>query len=144
MAHQDYSEICPIFNEGTEKELLIKKIPTSSTISVCFGNIPFGREVVLIEAFAMTGVRSTASLSTTATCNIGIFKNTLSVQLGSIHISQSTFAVSTVDLIPSTITGEVTSSVAFTSTDLLCLAMTEKSTSVNTYYADVIIRYRDA
>jgi len=138
MAHQDYSEICPIFNEGVEKELTIPMKLTAS-ISVCFGNIPMGREVEFIEAYA---VFATGSLSTSASAIIGIFKGTLSTQFGSINCTQSSYIAATVDCQAQTITGEITTSVAFTSTDIICIALTEKATGA-AYNIDCVLRYRD-
>jgi len=138
MAHQDYSEICPIFAEGVEKELTIP-IKLTATISVCFGYIPMGREVEFVNAYA---VIATGSLSTTASAIVGIFQGTLSTQFGSINCTQSAYIAATADCQPQTITGEITTSVAFTSTDIICVALTEKSSGA-AYQADVILRYRD-
>lgn len=139
MAHQDFSQICPIFKEGVEKEITIP-IRATATVSTTFGNLPMGREVEFIECMA---VYATGSLSTTAGCVIGLFKNTLSTQFGSINITQSSFGVgATTDCIPNTVVGSCTSSVAFTSTDLLCIALTTKGAGA-AYKIDVLCRYRD-
>jgi len=138
MAHQDFSEICPIFNEGVEKEMTIP-IKTTASLSVAQGYIPMGREVEFLQAYA---IFTTGSLSTTAACIMGIYKNTLSTQLGSINCTQSAFIAATDDVMPQTIVGEITTSVPFTSTDVLCIAMTTKSTGV-VYKPSVVLRYRD-
>lgn len=114
-------------------------IRTTNSISVGQTDITFGRPVVVQEAFA---VYTTGSLSSGASCSIGIFKGTLSTRIGSINISQSAFAVgSTLDCIPSTIQASMTST-SFTSTDILCIAMDAINLG-NEQRPTVYIRYRE-
>lgn len=144
MAHKDYSGICQPFQEGVENELKIKNIRASACVSVCYGYIPAGREIIILDAYALAGHRTTACLSTTASCGIGIFKNTLSTQVGSILLTQSAFASSTADFLKTCVIGSCTTSVAFTSTDVICVAVTESATGTDTIHRiDVVLRYRD-
>ena len=139
MARKDYSEICPIFAEGNEKELVIP-IRTSGSISVDQAAYTFGREVTIMEAHAhlITGSLATTSSS----CTIGLYKGTLSTIFGSIICSSGSTGNHTADIIPIMLTGSVTST-SFTSTDILCIAI--DSVATDTYPpCNIYIRYRDS
>ncbi len=140
MSHLDFGTICPIFNEGVEKELPIQ-IKTSGCISIDQAAIKFGREVVVIEAYARyTGSVSSDTGSSSVSCTIGIFKGTLSTTIGSIAITSANAGSCTDECVAFSVDGSVTST-AFTSTDVLCIAMTSKT--VNAYKCNVYIRYRE-
>ena len=149
MAHQDYSEICPIFNEGVEKELVIPLNLSASISTVpCFIWAP-GREVTVMEAYANVYLSTGKSVS--ASFSIQFFKNSSlsltspfgSIGNGRIEMSNSPFPL------PSALgycqtSGSITST-NFTSTDYLIGAwITEPPGAggglINPY---LIIRYRD-
>lgn len=132
MAHQDFSNICPIFNEGVEKELMIDIPLDTASISLAFGQIPFGRECVVQEAYAWWEGQ-TGSTTISGSCVIGLFKNTLSTEIASISLG----TVST----PTPVAASVLTSTAFTSTDVVCAALTTKNTGG--FRIHTLIRYRD-
>ena len=145
MAHQDYSEICPIFNEGVEKELTISGIPLSATLSIPIVKIPVGREITVFEVLGHAYTSDTCYLGTTS-CTIGIYKvggatsGSLSNRIASIAFGSADRSVTC-----GIQTGSVTST-AFTSTDLIGIAMnTFADSGANVLKRDVslIIRYRE-
>ena len=144
MGYQNFGTICAPFAEGEEGEIFIRGIHASSCVSVTWGNIPAGRELILLDAYALSHPSTSASLSTTASVRIGIYKNTLSTLVGSIICSQSAFATNSADLFPTTVVGSINQSVTFTSTDVICAAIATQCTGTDTTYKwDVIVRYRE-
>jgi hypothetical protein len=77
MAHQDYSQICPIFKEGVEHEVVFPKIAISVSNDVG-GNAAFifGREAEVIEVGAFVNMSSGASVC--LSCVLGWWKDTSS------------------------------------------------------------------
>ena len=148
MAHQDYSEICPIFNEGVEKEMVIPLNLSASISTVpCFIWSP-GREVTVMEAFANVYLSTGKSVS--ASFSIQFFKNSSlsltspfgSIGNGRIEMSNSPFTL------PSALgycqtSGSITST-NFTSTDYLIGAwITEPPGGNGVMNPHLVIRYRD-
>ena len=147
MAHQDYSEICPIFNEGVEKELVI---PYNTSCSVCtfpvFG-FRFGREVVVQEIFANFKTSTTAFACVSTSCTIDIFSDqSMSTLIGSLCLGSADMCVSTaVPLTGYCMQAGSLTSTAFSSTDMLtlCNRTLAESGELAGTRVNVIIRYRD-
>jgi hypothetical protein len=148
MGHQDFSQICPIFKEGVEKELVIP-LDLSASISTvpCFLWKP-GREVTVFEAYANVYLSTGKSVS--ASFSIQFFKNTslsLTVPFGSIgngriEMSNATFGVAS-NLGYCQTEGSITST-NFTSTDYLIGAwIVEPPGGNGVMNPHLIIRYRD-
>lgn len=131
MAHQDYSEICPIFTEGVERELAIDVPLDTASVSLAFGQIPMGREADTVEAYGWWEGQS-GSTTISGSCVIGLFKNTLSTQFASISLG----TVST----PTPVAASIVAT-TFTSTDVVCAAMTTKNTGG--FRCHTILRYKD-
>lgn len=149
MAHQDFSQICPIFKEGVEKELVI---PYNTSCSVCtfpvFG-YKFGREVVVHEIFANMFTSTSAFSCVSASCTIDIFKDqSMSVLIGSLCLGSADMCTS--NAVPLTgycmKAGSLTST-AFGSNDMLVLCNRTLAEvgqgSASNGKVTVIIRYRD-
>jgi hypothetical protein len=141
MAHQDYSQQCPIFKEGVEKEMIaaIKTSATTSTSGPVWG-IPWGREVQIVEIFAMPYC-STGGLTTSLSCSIGIYDQSLSNKIGSIAMATARGSSQTIAVV----TASLTTSLNFTSTDWITFAMDVASgiNPVEVGHVPVVIRYRD-
>lgn len=147
MAHQDFSQICPIFKEGVEKELVI---PYNTSCSVCtfpvFG-YQFGREVVVQEIFARFKTSTTAFACVSTSCTIDIFSDqSMSALIGSICLGSADMCTSTAFPLSGYCcqAGSLVST-AFGSTDML--TMTNRTLAEAGEGAgikvQVIIRYRD-
>jgi hypothetical protein len=148
MAHQDYSQICPIFKEGVEKELVIPlNLSASITTVPCFVWNP-GREVTVMEGYANVYLSTGKSVS--ASFSIQLFKNQSlsltspfgSIDNGRIEMSNAPFPL------PSALgycqtSGSITST-NFTSTDFLIGAFTVEPPGGNgVMNPHLIIRYRE-
>ena len=133
MAHQDYSEICPIFNEGVENELQIGPIAGSISVGMDIIWPPVGREIEVLEAYVQP---LTASLSAEAIFNVMKF----TAAGGSTEIA----SVSVSTTISTTLKWQGSGGISltsFTSTDRVGVRIGAKNASTETY--NVIVRYRD-
>jgi hypothetical protein len=135
MAHQDYSEICPIFNEGVEREINFQNLPLS--VSLDIGGVAvhkFNRPVIVEEIGAMVQMSSGASAS--LSCYINILKTSVSqyqsvsamTYIGSLSVPLVSLSAKTGDTKTGAVwiscqnqAGEVTCT--FTSTDWLVLSL---------------------
>jgi hypothetical protein len=142
MAHQDFSEICPIFAEGVEKEMtaMIGLSITAST-SCPVWVMSWGREVEILEIVAQDYV-STALGSSSISCSVGIYADQSlstifgSIVLGSADIGTKLFAEVSADL---------TTSLGFTSTDCIafCIEHAAVFMPAGARLTPIVIRYKD-
>lgn len=133
MAHQDYSEICPIFNEGVEKELQIGPIAGSTSVGFDILWPPVGREIETVEAYC---VPLTGSVSAEAIFNIMKF----TAAGGSTELASVSMSVTTTTTVKWQGSGGM-SLTAFTSTDRLGVRIGAKSAGAEKY--NIIVRYKD-
>lgn len=137
MPHQDYSEICPIFNEGVEKELAVPIQLSCTTTTYPAFIMSFGREVVVQEAFIQAN--NSTGLTTALSMTSRLYKN-LSTAIASISGATAAFS----DTLGTILFSASMTSTAFTSTDTISLYFLEGAGACKPSGNALIIRYRDA
>jgi hypothetical protein len=152
MAHQDYSQICPIFKEGVEKEIGPYPIQASSSLSTQSPTfrINFGREVTL-QDILVGSYLSTTCFSTSVSFSAQIFKMGNNVSgscsncIGSIAFGSALMSLTgdCCHVSASLATGAAT--LSFTSTDWLGIAITgvAEIAAATAYTPKLLIRYKD-
>jgi hypothetical protein len=144
MAYQKPSDICPIFNAsqtpGVEKELTFVVHPSITLTAQCIINMPWGRDITLIDVFFDTWL--SAENSTSASCTIGLFvDSSLSQQFGSIDCGTTNISTK-VGMIQ--ISADMTTSLNFTSTDVIAVALTTVQQGPRYPVSQITVRYRTA
>lgn len=136
MAHQDYSEICPIFNEGVEKEIYIPVQLSMTATTHPFATWVPGREIELVEAALVPNLSD--GLSTQCSCTIQIYKNA-STAVGSIPAATSRWSTT---LGTVWLSGSIAASV-FTSTDVITAYFLTAGGAAKPNGNYLVIRYKD-
>ena len=153
MAHQDYSEICPIFNEGVEKEMGPFKLPISSSLSTQSPSFrfPFGREVEITEILVGSYL-STTCFSTSVSFSAQFYKmanntsGSCSNCIGSIAFGSAVLSHTCGYGVSASLVAAGAASLAFTSTDWLgvCITGVGEVLPSTSYTPQMIVRYKDA
>lgn len=141
MAHKDYGEICPIFNEGVEKEMIIP-LHGSITITDCMQfAVPWGREGTITEIYYNS--YQSAGCSTSVSCTIGLyFDESMSTQFGSVDNGTAAVMSCSAGMVP--VAASLTTSLNFTSTDYLGIAfITAVSSMRYPTFQNMVVRYKD-
>jgi hypothetical protein len=125
-----FSELCPIFNTGVEKEMQIRIPTTTASVSIMWHPLPFGRRVKVIEAYGTWEFTSSTTVSNS--CDIGIWKGSMCTQIASLSMGTESIPVMTAASVTST---------DFGSTDIICANVVTKGTTE--IPIDVIVRYKE-
>jgi hypothetical protein len=134
MAHQDFSQICPIFKEGVERELVFGPWKASASADLILAVLPpMGREIQTNEAYLM---------NLTATCSSSLVVNVFKLTAASASTEIASVSNSTTTSAGVHFRGTgVISVTSFTSTDMIMLKTNGVHTDAEPY--QIVIRYKD-
>lgn len=138
----DFSDLCPLFNTGVYKEIMVPYIDVSGgTTSICMCAFPpFGRSVIVTDFYA---AKLTAFASTCTAVKIKLYRAATAggtMASGTAFASLTLSGSATVQALNKYLTGTTTDT-TFSATQILKLGKTKDEAGAK--HVAVIIRYKE-